>query len=757
MKTHLCLFLFIVFPYLSSFSQSVSITGKVISNGTGLAFANVWFDNRTQTKTDSLGSFKLTVPASLPVQLHVNTLGFKPFSSKVESSEVTLDLTNYNLVLNEITVTASSKETSRSESPIAIETYKSGYFKANPTPTMLEAVQQINGVRPQINCNVCNAGDIHINGQEGAYTMVLIEGMPIVGGLASIYGLNGIPNAIIERIEVVKGPAATMYGSESVGGMINVITKKSFNAPIVSLDLMSTSWLENNADFSGKFKLGSNATILAGLNVFHYNYPKDLDKDGFTDITMQKRFSTFLKSDITRKNGKIFSNALRFVHENRFGGQLDYAPEWRGSDSIYGEHVKTNRWESFGFYELSMKEKIQFQYSVSGHYQDSYYGTMLFKANQLVSFGQILWNKKISSHELLSGIAMRYTFYDDNTSATFINGSNGRNDNVRNSYLPGVFIQDEWKLNTRSLIHGGVRYDFNNIHGSIITPRIGFKYASKNGTTIVKTNSGKGYRIANVIAEDHAALTGARQVVFKNELNPETSWNLNLNLLQRFYGKSSVLTLDFSGFYTYFGNKIIPDYETNPTQIIYDNLSGYAVSRGVSLNAELLLGDNFTFYGGSTLMDVYSVENNKREWQLFSENFSAVWSVQYLWRKAKLTFNLTGNLYSPMRLPLASNLDPRPFLSDWYSPQNFQLTWRLKAGIEFYAGIKNFLNHLPGRNSPFLIARSFDPFDKKVSFDSNGTALSTPENPYALTFDPSYVYASNQGIRYFAGVRYSLF
>ena len=63
------------------------------------------------------------------------------------------------------------------------------------------------------------------------------------------------------------------------------------------------------------------------------------------------------------------------------------------------------------------------------------------------------------------------------------------------------------------------------------------------------------------------------------------------------------------------------------------------------------------------------------------------------------------------------------------------------------------LNWTPAKNNPFIIARSHDPFDKKVEFDASGNALSTAENPYALTFDPAYVYAPNQGIRLFLGLR----
>ena len=110
-------------------------------------------------------------------------------------------------------------------SPIPVEVYSPAYFKKNPSPNIFESLQMVNGVQPQLNCNVCNTGDIHINGMEGPYTMILIDGMPIVSSLSTVYGLAGIPNSMVKRIEIVKGPASTLYGSEAVGGLINIITK----------------------------------------------------------------------------------------------------------------------------------------------------------------------------------------------------------------------------------------------------------------------------------------------------------------------------------------------------------------------------------------------------------------------------------------------------------------------------------------------------------------------------------------------------
>ncbi len=72
---------------------------------------------------------------------------------------------------------------------------------------------------------------------------------------------------------------------------------------------------------------------------------------------------------------------------------------------------------------------------------------------------------------------------------------------------------------------------------------------------------------------------------------------------------------------------------------------------------------------------------------------------------------------------------------------------------KFYGGVKNLLNFTPAKNS---IARAFDPFDREVQFDALGNLQPSAGNPYALTFDPTYVYASNQGIRFFMGFRWSL-
>jgi len=232
----------------------------------------VYIEGTTKgTTTDINGNYTLKGVVPGKYALIASHTGFTSQRKIITllDGDMQLDFTlTGNESLREIVISGTLKPINRLESPVPVEVYRPSFFRKNPTPNIFEALQNINGVRPQLNCNVCNTGDIHINGLEGPYTLVLIDGMPIVSGLSTVYGLSGIPNSLIEQVEIVKGPASSLYGSEAVGGLINVITKLPEHAPKFSADVNSTSWGEVNTDLSYKIAF-KNATMLLGLNYFN--------------------------------------------------------------------------------------------------------------------------------------------------------------------------------------------------------------------------------------------------------------------------------------------------------------------------------------------------------------------------------------------------------------------------------------------------------------------------------------------------------
>ena len=744
--------LFFLFFGLFAKAQSLfEVNGTVFSEGQPLAFSNVYLENSTTgTITNENGIFKLTNLKPGSYTLVASFTGYGTSKKRVQITNKNLQI-KFNLVednsLQEVIITGTLKAVSRLESPVPVEVYSTTFLKKNPTPSVFEALNNVNGVRPQLNCNVCNTGDIHINGLEGPYTLVMIDGMPIVSGLSTVYGLSGIPNSLIEQIEIVKGPASSLYGSEALGGLINIITKLPENAPLFFAESFGTSWGEINFDLGVKANVGKNATVLVGANYFKYDQLIDNNNDNFTDLTNQDRISLFQKWNFERRNKRNFSIAGRYFYEDRWGGELQWNKSFRGGDEVYGESIYTSRFEIFGNYQLPLSEKIDFQFSYSDHDQNSVYGNTPYLAQQRIGFGQFIWDKKIKSHDLLLGTAIRYNYYNDNTTATIL---------ADETAIPSLFVQDEIGFNNKQSLLLGMRYDYNSRHGNIFTPRIAYRFKPTDDD-IIRLNAGTGFRVVNLFTEEHAALTGAREVIIKDELNPEESYNITLNYLKKLYLKNGMyFTIDTSAWYTYFANAIIPDYDTNPNQIIYDNLDGFSQSSGLSFNIDAVFGSGIRASIGATYQDVSKTENGIKTPQILTEKYSGVWSFSYKHYGTNLTFDYTGSLYGPMRLPLLGELDPRSEYSPVWSIQNIQITYDGIDRFEMYGGIKNLLDWTPNKGNPFIIARSDDPFDQNVVFDTNGNAIPTLDNPYALTFDPSYVYGPNQGIRLFFGIRYAL-
>lgn len=730
---------------LSSLAQPRGhIHGHVSTEGQPVEFMNVAIPGTAYGNTTDLqGNFAINNIPEGTYTLQFSAVGYQTKRIEVEvldSKSTVVDVTVEENVgqLDEIVVTGTMREVSKMNSSIPVEVFSPVFFRKNPTATIFESLAMINGVQPQINCNVCNTGDIHINGLEGPYTMILIDGMPIVSSLATVYGLSGIPNSMVKRIEVAKGPASTLYGSEAVGGVVNIITKDPISAPRLNIDAFATSLGEFNADISSGIKT-KNAKGILGINYFNYTNRRDINNDNFIDVTLQDRISLFNKWMIHRPSGKNASLAGRYIYENRYGGEMQWTNDFRGSDRIYGESIFTNRFELIGNYEFNEIPNLNLDYSYNFHNQNSYYGVVKYLARQHVGFTQVRWNAIMGKHDLLVGMPLRYTHYDDNTPGT----SDAQNNNSPTiTVLPGIFIQDELKANEKLTVLAGARYDHHTIHGSIFTPRISFKF-SPNSHNTFRVTSGSGFRVVNLFTEEHAALTGSRNVILKNNLNPEQSWNVNLNYARTQILAIGFLNFDISAFYTYFNNKIVGDFLTDSNSIIYDNLSGHAVSRGITLNTDLILNNGFKLIGGVTLQDVFSrnkLEGTDKIPQVHAPLFSGTVTASYPIERIGVSIDVNAKLNGPMHLPVVPN-DFRPSQSPWFAIVNMQVTKKFTERAEVYGGVKNLLNFIP--KDPLL--RPFDPFDRHV--DQN--------NPNGYTFDTSYNYAPVQAAKAFVGVRWT--
>lgn len=739
----------LVLVSLSGLSQTIS--GVVEFNGEGFPGATVrLLEKEIGTITDINGAFTLYPLEEGEYTLEVRSVGFKVIQQKVSfpgNQNLSISLEESTLTMDEVVVTGTMQPTFVSASPVKIDVVTSKHLNTYipaASSSIVEGISLVNGIQEVVACGVCFTNSISINGLPGPYTAILMDGSPIYGNLASVYGLNGIPSMIIDRFEVIKGPSSTLYGSEAVAGVINIITKDPENQPAFSADVMGTSHYESFGNFSVAPSIGKSRGFV-GLNYAYINDFDDRNGDGFNDNINLDRISLFSKWNIYRPTSKKFSISGKYYFEDRRNGVEAYLEdrnyrEIRGSAEVYGESIYTHRFELFGTYELPINQNIRLDYSLSTHEQDSYYGSDFYRASQDILFSNLVWSNSMGSHQVTSGLTSRYQTYDDNTVATQSDGVNQPD----NQFIPGIFLQDEWDVSNRFTLLTGARLDHYEDHGVIFAPRMSMKLKAGEWTTL-RTNFGTGFRIVNLFTEDHAFVTGQREVVIAEELRPEESYNIALNLNHIYTIGSSQGMIDIDAFYTYFSNKITPNYASEG-QIIYENTDGFATSKGIGLNIQQEFSIPLTINAGLNLQQVIENEGGNERNIEFAPNWTGILTANYKLKPWRMVFAYTARYTGPMALPEVFDLDseglpspfPRPTESTTFSIHNIQITKEVGNGFSLYGGIQNFFDYV-------------QPASPLVGFNDPNANLG-----FSDSFDTAYAYSPIHGREFYLGVNWRL-
>ena len=706
-------YLFLILPFIIN-AQLTNVNGVVKSESGTLGYASVsLLNSENGVIADGNGYFEIEIDLSKDNNLLISYIGH--VSKKISLTNKSLNFNNLIVYLeedinglNEIVVTGTLKDEYVTESPVKVNVItakKINSFLPSAGTNITKIVQLINGAQEVIACGVCYTNSISINGLEGPYTSVLMDGIPMYGNLASVYGLNGIPNMIIDRLEIVKGPSSTLYGSEAVAGVINIITKNPDDQPFISLDVQVTSLLESYLNMAVTNQIGK-TTGYFGVNWDRKNDYDDYNNDGFGDDINLDRISLFNKWNIHRKSKKQFIISSRYYFEDRRNGVQEFLrngnyKNLRGSEKIYGESIYTYRFELFGEYEFDFIEDFEVNYSYSKHNQNSYYGSDYYVANQDIFFTQFTLSKKYNKHDFLYGLSIKNNLYDDNTIATEKVVDGDIRNNASNQFIPGLLVQDQFKPSDKISLVGGLRLDHFKDHGLIFAPSFHIKY-NPGQWLAFRLNVGTGFRLVNLFTEDHAFVTGQREVKIVEELKPEKSKSLILNTNYIYTGFNGSGNFDIDLFYTYFSNKIIPNYDIQK-YIIYQNSEGYSYSKGVSgaWNHSFLNGIAFTLNFNHQVVK-YTENNNNIKTMLDMEHsprWTAGLNIKFPINNS-WSINTSSNYVGVMQLPKVFDMlnngqiseISRPRKSKPFSLHNVNINGKLSNKNDVYFGVLNILN-----------------------------------------------------------------
>lgn len=727
-----------VLPSLSAAQAPGTLFGHVTDgDGAALPGANVRVEGTGQgVATDEDGRYLLDEVDPGTHVIVVSAVGFAEMREQVtleagEERRVDVELEETVVLGEEVVVTGTMRETHVKESPVKVNVVPTDRLRQGKTSAnLMDLIGSVGGLSTQLNCGVCGTNAIRINGVEGPNTAVLIDGMPVMGALASVYGLNGISPSIIDRVEVIKGPQSTLYGTQALGGVVNVMTKRPKNTPFVSANVYGQSTREGSVQMA----VAPTAERIEGFvsgNLLRMEHFFDENGDGFGDVPKRSRAALFGKGTLYGNfDERRLTVAGKVYAENRTGGTAEFTDDLRGSEEVYGESIYTRRSELLAEYHpAGLEERLRVSGAFTYHDQDSYYGTEHYVARQTVAFGQVTWDQSFGrTLDLLAGTTFRYETYDDNTPATS-RGADRR-------FIPGIFAQNEVLLGDVTLLTG-MRLDHHDEHGFVPAPRLSMKYQPSDRTTI-RASAGTGFRLVNVFTEDHAALTGSRDVVFAEELAPERSRSGTVSAEHIVPFGTNPLTVSVDGFYTHFSNKIVPDYDQDPDLIVYENLSGHSVTRGLSVG----LDQNFTIlpvtYNASvTLMDVFTEEGGQRRAVTYAPDFTGSFGTTYEWRDGGVEVEYGSSLVGPKRMPdsyVASfgrtQWSPSYTTHDLKVTKTFtRVTGPSGLGVEASLSVENLFDYTQG--SPLVAA----------------------DRPFSEQFDTIYTWGPIVGRTFSLGIR----
>ena len=732
--------LFIVGLLFPFFLAGQSINGKVTNDkNEPLMGASVYWHNSTiGVSTDVNGEFEIPENNKNSRKLVASFIGYAADTIEIVSGTSITFILSSSEVLGEIVVKGRQDGIRISSlNPIKTEQITQAELGRAACCDLAGCFGTQSSVQPHTTNLITNSKELRILGLSGVYNQVLIDGFPMIQGLSYTYGISSIPGTSIANIYVAKGANSVLQGYESISGQINVETKDPDNTDKILLNAYVNSFAEKHLNANIAFKSGD----WSNLSTFNMVQPAnriDKDEDNFLDLPLLTRYAISNKWKYRSETewGWHSKIGIRYLNETRLGGQMDYTGDNdKGSSEVYGQFVKLNQPEFWTKTGYRLNDIHHFVVFASAFHQDqnSYFGTLNYKANQSNFYANIQYELNYSDHVLKTGISVKHL--DLNEKVSFSQTSTLRSFDGkyhRSETVPGIFAENIMKFMDGKLTWiAGIRTDRHNEFGSFVTPRTLLKY-NISPQSIIRANIGTGWRTANVFSENINLLASSRDIIFEEDLEPEEAINYGVNFSQKFesYNVAGYISADY--YHTDFQNQIFPDYDADPTKAFIRNYNGTSIGNGFQLELFFRIHEQIEIKTGYNYLEVYREMGETKQLLPFNSKHKILTTFSYRPISNKYHFDVNAHWFGKQRLP-DTDSNPiefqRPGFSNPYTVVNAQFTYNVKM-TELYLGCENIFNFR--QNQPII----------------------NWQNPFDAYFDTSSVWGPTRGREVYIGARY---
>jgi len=566
---------FFLFTSQQLFPQTFSIRGNVTDSlNNPLQYVNVvLIEINFGDASDLIGRYQIkNIPPGV-YTIEFSAIGYETYredSLSIIDKSITLNVFLKEQVFEseEVIVTAGKYEQKKSDLPVSSVIVKGSEILKQNFFSIDYALRYIPGINLTEN-------QISIRGSSG-YTMgagtrvlVTMDGVPLYTGDTGEIIWEQIPMTDIERIEVIKGPASSLYGSAAIGGVINIISRKPSASPITFINTFAGvydkpayklwDWSERIRTYYGIALTHSNA-----INDFGYTLSfKKLYDDSYRKDDFKKRYIGYMKLNYDFSKASSLSLLANYLHMNR--GNFIY---WKNSRNalIQKEEDQNKTVESDRLF-LSLIYKQRFGDNVYAEFKPNFYftnfegkGVEITASEVMLTRNELLMNVNLPENfMLISGGEFSYAKVNSNI---FSN---------HDFYTASGYFQTEYRGISKLIVTAGLRYDFiklDTLGGNALTPKIGLNYKPSD-QLILRASFGTGFRVPTPAEVFTTTDIGLGVSVEENlDLEAETSLSFEAGFS---YSPSQILNCDVALFHTHYNNFIEPAF-TEEGDIQFKNL-----------------------------------------------------------------------------------------------------------------------------------------------------------------------------------------
>lgn len=682
-------------PVIDLCAQQIRIYGVVTDNRSNpLPGATITVDERPAVGTiaDVDGKYELYLPSGKKSTLKVSYVGYATAKATVDGNRdktLHFHLQEDSQQLDQVVVTGTRTPKLLKEVPIVTRVITEMDIKRTDATTIGDLLQsELPGIEFSYSMNQQTA--LNMAGFGGNSVLFLVDGERLAGETLDNVDYSRLNMDNVQRIEIVKGAASSLYGSNAVGGVVNIISRESQEP--WSVNLNGRYGAHNEQRYGGS----------VGVNLGRFNSLTNVQHTTIDAIDLSKGKETDKVGDYSSIYGSSTYNIkerliFTATDELKFTARAGYFFRERNSSANQKDRYRGFSGGLKGNYALTKHQDLELSYAFDQYDKSDYWVLNRLDVRDYSNVQhtlRMLYNHTLAGRHILT-VGGDY-MYDYLMSYQFADNGDYRQQTT------DLFAQFDWNPHKRFNLITGLRFDyFSEGNRSRLSPKLSMMY--RIGSCALRASYAGGFR-APTLKEMHMNFyMGNIFMIYGNpDLKPELSHNLSLST-EYIKGRHN---LTVTGFYNRVDNRITTAWNQTLAGQVYTNMSPLQVA-GADVNASGKYPCGLSW----RLSYAYTHEHIKKGEPLLSSTrpHSATMRLAYdrHWRNYGLSMTLQGRYLSRVTTDVYTSItsyeETERRTYPGYSLWKMSLVQHLWRGIDLTLAVDNIFNYRPDyyySNSP---------------------------------------------------------